>query len=265
MVVRCGDEELERDAAALGHLRRHALDACDFGQARANRIDLDPARDEFRRRCERDAPLALAGSFQVSVGGPAGRRRRRRRRHGRQPRHACVDRGRCGVQAPRLDDLFEGRRPVDERLEPGRRQPNLFAPNRAEITLHLVRQPLGLAQLDHRGDALQRVEAAEELLDERSGRVGVADRGLEQQQRPPHGREMLLGLGKVVVHEGRDEVIWPLRHRASRPARGVPCARAARRSRRGAWQVKTAWSCSRTPPAAPLPPGSPDRRASSVP
>ena len=95
---------------------------------------------------------------------------------------------------------------VDERSSARGRELNLALADRAQAAFHLVGQPLRFAQLDHRRDALQRMEAAEQLLDDGRRRIGTADGGLEHQQAAAHGGEVLLALGEVVVHERSREI-----------------------------------------------------------
>src|SRR6185436_887451 len=116
----------------------------------------------------------------------------------------------------------------------------LALPQRAQVILEAVREVLGGAQLDHPGDALERVEVPEQLVERVAVDLRPADRTLEGEQQPPHAHQVVVALGEVVVEEIGERVAVVDRHgrliRAARPryrpagcgrTRGAPAARKA--------------------------------------
>ena len=143
---------------------------------------------------------------------PADRRRdRRRRRPG----------------AARRDHGLEHRGAVDERADRLRRERQLAVAQRAQVALELVRHALGVAQVDHRRDALERMEAAEQLLEQSAFLAGTADGALEPEQGPADDDEVLFALGEVVVEESGDEIVPGAGHERSPARAGAEVGRPA--------------------------------------
>ena len=155
--------------------RRHALNLPDLQQAAANRVHLDAARDKIGRRRESDLPQCdRARSSGVRVARSARSRARVVRHTSARRSQSSGDRRRMSpCERRRGDDLLQRVDAVHQRIErPVDRTISPLA-NRAQTALHLVREPLGFAQLHHRRDALQRMKAPEQFFDDRRRRVGA--------------------------------------------------------------------------------------------
>ena len=137
-------------------------------QPRANRVDADAARDQLGRRRERAAPPRRDGDGEPAAGivGRAlapgrGRRRRAARCAPRRDRSA----GNVPPVRRTLHHLLEHLRAVEQRVDALGAEHRVALTQRAQIVLETMRQVLGLAQLHHPGDALQRVEVPEQLVE----------------------------------------------------------------------------------------------------
>ena len=71
------------------------------------------------------------------------------------------------------EDRLEHPGGVDQRLEVRCGQDGVAVPNRAQATLHVMREELRLAQLDHRRDALEGMATPEELLERRREAIRI--------------------------------------------------------------------------------------------
>ena len=108
------------------------------------------------------------------------RRRRRRRRadDGGEPRDGLLDRRRRGRVAPaRAMVRSSASTPAIERVDAVGVSRASRCAQRAQVALHVVREHFGVAQLDHAGDALDRMEAAEQLFEHRRRRPSAAAAG----------------------------------------------------------------------------------------
>ena len=121
-----------------------------------------------------------------------------------QPRDHLRDRWWRGAAAVREDNLLEQLRAIDERFEARAREHHVPFADDTQAAFHVMREALDLAQLDHRRDALQRMKASEEIVEDARRHVG-AERGFERQQSSPRGDDVLLGFSEVVIHEARGE------------------------------------------------------------
>ena len=135
-----------------------------------------PASRRRARTLSTLTPRAISAADGANVHPPLGRRpraassaaaaARRRRRQPRRSRCSTVDRWRAAPrEPPRRDRLLERVDAADQRVHPGVAQRRVALAQRAQVALHVVREHLGLAQLDHPGSALDRVEAAEQFLE----------------------------------------------------------------------------------------------------
>jgi hypothetical protein len=77
---------------------------------------------------------------------------------------------------------------------------------RAQVVLHVVGEVFGRAQADHARDAFERVEAAEQLVEQRLLDARPPDRPFEREQVAPDERQVLVALGEVIVEELREEL-----------------------------------------------------------
>ena len=118
-----------------------------------------------------------------------------------QAAQLLLDRRHRGTRPPRRDDLLQEVRTVDEGLETGGGEHEAAVAHQPETGFHLVRQTFRFPEFDHRGDTLQRMEAAEQRLHHRYRRIVTVDRRFEHQQAAADRGEVILGLGEVIVHE----------------------------------------------------------------
>ena len=71
-----------------------------------------------------------------------------------------------------------------------------------------MREVLGRPQLDHPGNAFERVEMTEELIEHGPG-SDSPDRGFKVEQQPADARQMLVALGEIIIEEGRQAaIVW---------------------------------------------------------
>ena len=106
-----------------------------------------------------------------------------------------------------VDDPFEELRAVDQQAESVGGDRELAGSNGAQIALELVGQPLRRPQLHHRGDALERMEVAKQIVDDAAPRGGLVGGCLELQQRRSGRGQMLFALGEIVIQEPGEELV----------------------------------------------------------
>ena len=146
-----------------------------LAQPRAHHVDVDAARDQAWRRREHAQPVAAASvplSWQRAGAAAIAFDQR-------------LDLGddRTGIArrfvgAARGNRCLERAGALDQQVHAGGGQDRVALAQRAQIAFELVRQRFGLAMIDHARDALERMEAAEQLfedaaVDARAGRPSV--------------------------------------------------------------------------------------------
>ena len=147
-------------------------------------------------------PASEAAGSGSRPGAPSRRRppstRATARAHRRSPAPVCPSRRAAMSRSSTSTPSTSAFRPVTLKTPPPL--------SRREVALEMVRELLGLAQLDHPGQALHRVETAKQLFRAIRADRPVAGVRLDLQQNPPHRGQVLVALREVVVHELGEEV-----------------------------------------------------------
>jgi len=193
--------ELKRNRTFGRHGGGRGDDLAAIAKAGADCIHIDAAGNQGRRRREHAPPVAAA----------LGRRRCLRLCAVARDESLNLGGHRRGI-ADRIPGAAGGNRrferagSLDQQVHAPGGQRGLAVSQRAQVFLELVRQQFGLAMIDHPGQALERVKAAEEFFEHAGVNAALTDRALERKQRTTNRRQVLLGFGEIVVDKAVEKI-----------------------------------------------------------
>jgi hypothetical protein len=117
-----------------------------------------------------------------------------------------VDARRQLLFAKGSDDLLKHRRAFDEGLGAFAAERRPLLAQGSQVALHVVGELFRRAQADHARNALERVEAAEQLVEQRRIYARSPDLVLQREQVTAHERQVLVTLGEIIVEELSEEL-----------------------------------------------------------
>jgi hypothetical protein len=195
------------------------------------------ARHQFLRRAETDVPASRPERRPGRCIGERRLRDARRRIHRNQLRDPTADRvdwRQRHLRTACRDHLLERLRAGKQRVEAIAGRFRLAGAQHAQVVLEMVRELFRRAELHHPGDAFERMEVAEQLVEHAAIDRAAADRGFEREQQTARAHEVLVALGVVVVEKiGKTDLVE--RSALARRPGGDHAPTTAARAERTAW------------------------------